>query len=89
MAPNSSSVLYPSSTPSGDATDFNMDYYLSTHMPLVQKTWGPHGLEGYAVTQFKSTGDGGKPPYLVQCVLKWGGDDCVGKAMGAEGTGEV
>jgi hypothetical protein len=26
-----------------------MDYYLSTHMPLVQEKWGPHGLKSWKV----------------------------------------
>lgn len=39
------SVLYPRSA------KFNMEYYLSTHMPLVQKSWASYGLKKYTVTQ--------------------------------------
>ncbi|KAJ4368415.1 hypothetical protein N0V83_006772 [Neocucurbitaria cava] len=33
-------VSYPSKHPeSGEALKFNMEYYLSTHMPMIEKTW--------------------------------------------------
>ncbi|UKZ78832.1 hypothetical protein TrVFT333_006578 [Trichoderma virens FT-333] len=31
---------------------FNMDYYISTHMPLVNKQWGPLGLKSWQVIKF-------------------------------------
>lgn len=40
-------VLYPNVS---DAT-FNLDYYLKTHMPLVVKEFGPHGLKGWKVAK--------------------------------------
>lgn len=30
-------------------TQFNMDYYLKTHMPLVQEKWAEHGLKSWKV----------------------------------------
>jgi len=31
---------------SGDASShFDREYYVNTHLPLVQKAWGPYGLE--------------------------------------------
>ncbi|KAK8104295.1 uncharacterized protein PG998_011328 [Apiospora kogelbergensis] len=45
MAPTIVNVMYPAAA----SADFNMDYYLSKHMPLVQKNWGPHGLESWTV----------------------------------------
>lgn len=41
-------ILYPSVS---DAT-FNLDYYLKTHMPLVSKEFGPHGLKGWKVSRY-------------------------------------
>ena len=32
-------------------TDFKMDYYLSTHMPLVQEKWAPYGLKSWKVRE--------------------------------------
>lgn len=38
MAPATITVVYP------QGGKFDMDYYKSTHMPLVQKKWSSHGL---------------------------------------------
>lgn len=43
-----------------------MEYYLNTHMPLVEKLWGPQGLRGWTVT----TGDK-DAEYHVQVTLVW------------------
>lgn len=32
-------------------TDFKMDYYLKTHMPLVQEKWAEFGLKSWKVRQ--------------------------------------
>ncbi|KAM0692315.1 hypothetical protein Q7P36_008516 [Cladosporium allicinum] len=48
-------------------TKFNMDYYLKTHMPLVQEKWGPSGLKSWKVLQFPADA-----PYTVQATLEWG-----------------
>merc|ERR1712137_915945 len=48
-------------------TKFNMDYYLKTHMPLVQEKWGPSGLKSWKVLKF-----GDDAPYCVQATLEWG-----------------
>ncbi|KAI8631135.1 hypothetical protein F5Y19DRAFT_473534 [Xylariaceae sp. FL1651] len=48
-------------------TSFNMDYYLSTHMPLVQKEWGPYGLKSWKVAKYTSP----DAAYSVQAWLEW------------------
>lgn len=45
-----------------------MDYYLKTHMPLVQEKWEKHGLTDWKVVQFQPGPDGSKP-YDVQAIL--------------------
>lgn len=61
MAPAIVNVLYPAKA----ADDFNMDYYLNKHMPLVQKNWAPHGLESWTVGVLDKEASG----YHVQAVL--------------------
>lgn len=34
------------SYPAEAGNRFDTDYYLATHMPLVEKHWGPHGMTG-------------------------------------------
>ncbi|KAI0483505.1 hypothetical protein F4859DRAFT_400775 [Xylaria cf. heliscus] len=55
------SVVYP------EGAKFNMDYYLKTHMPLVQKTWAPYGLKSWKVSHYTNP----KAPYVVQAWLEW------------------
>lgn len=57
-------VLYP------QGTNFKMDYYLSSHMPLVHKKLGPHGLTSWKVLEFPPDA-----PYLVQATLEWESQD--------------
>ncbi|KAI0014872.1 hypothetical protein F4780DRAFT_773925 [Xylariomycetidae sp. FL0641] len=61
MAPATVSVVYPA------GTKFDMDYYLSTHMPLVQSTWTSFGLKSWKVAKY--TNDGAA--YVVQAWLEW------------------
>ncbi|KAK3115254.1 hypothetical protein LTR53_005574 [Teratosphaeriaceae sp. CCFEE 6253] len=53
-------VLYPK------GAKFNMDYYLSSHMPLVGKQLGPKGLTSWKVLDFGSEAD-----FCVQATLEW------------------
>jgi uncharacterized protein (TIGR02118 family) len=78
----SCTVLYPAE----DGATFNMDYYLSSHMPLVGKKFGAHGLQSWSVTQFQPGPDGPKPIYSVQATLIFENAEQVGKAIEAEGS---
>ncbi|KAF2473728.1 uncharacterized protein BDR25DRAFT_301872 [Lindgomyces ingoldianus] len=62
-------VAYPSKHPeTGEPLQFDMNYYLSGHMPLIDRAWGPYGLKSWSINQFQNpcplTGE--TPPYLVQ-----------------------
>jgi uncharacterized protein (TIGR02118 family) len=61
-------LLYP-------AVDFDLKYYLASHMPLVQKTWSPKGLQSWKVTELDPSGG-----YGVQCVLEFSSAEDFGKA---------
>jgi len=77
----SCTVLYPNES---DAT-FNMEYYLSHHMPLVGEKFGPHGLKSWSVAEFNPGPDGSKPLYSVQATLIFEKAEQVGAAVEAEG----
>ena len=78
-------VLYPNAS---DA-NFNMDYYLKTHMPMVAEQFGPHGFKGYSVCKIKGipkpdkTMDPG--PYSVQALLNFDSIKDFQAALGATG----
>lgn len=78
-------VLYPQEV----SKTFNMDYYLSTHMPFVLKKLGQYGLESWSVAQFGPGPDGTEPPYCVQATLNWKDQECVMKAFPSQEMKEV
>ncbi|KAF2187693.1 hypothetical protein K469DRAFT_569436 [Zopfia rhizophila CBS 207.26] len=74
------SVLYPRTATS----TFNLDYYLSTHMALVSKTWKDKGMKSWSVTQF---GEGS--PYSTHCLMEWESLEAFGKAAAEDDTKAV
>ena len=56
-------------TYSGDAsTRFDQNYYVTDHLPLVRKAWGPYGLESAAA--FFPAGDGAGTIAICACVFR-------------------
>ncbi|RYP00275.1 hypothetical protein DL766_008729 [Monosporascus sp. MC13-8B] len=55
-------VIYPKEA----ASNFNMEYYIKTHMPLVQKIWGPLGLKSWTVSTVNP-----ESGFHVQAFLVW------------------
>ena len=47
----------------GDRLDEH--YYLATHVPLVDRVWGPQGLERTEVRKLTAAADGSVPPYQI------------------------
>lgn len=45
-------VAYPSTTKEGGETTFDMDYYLSSHMDMIDRFWKPHGMKSWEVQKF-------------------------------------
>ena len=59
-------VLYPNK----DGAKFDLNYYLSKHIPMVKQLLGP-ALKGCIVEQGVSGGEAGtKPAYSVVCHLR-------------------
>ncbi|PYH89963.1 hypothetical protein BO71DRAFT_402635 [Aspergillus ellipticus CBS 707.79] len=59
-------VVFQVTYPPAAAPSFDMDYYLNSHIPLVQKRWSAHGLQSWSV--FTGTEGSG---YHVQATLIW------------------
>ena len=73
-------VLYPRK----EGSTFDKEYYLKTHMPLVMKHWGKHGLKSYAVSDPNADG-----PYSISAVLEFDSYEGFEKATQDPGTKEV
>ena len=74
-------VLYPNVE---DAT-FDLDYYLTKHMPLVEERFAPHGIKGWRVARFIGTPQGSKSLYSIVATLEFDHPDQFKAAIAAEG----
>lgn len=73
-------VLYPND----DGATFDDNYYLSTHMPLVDKHWKQYGLTSWEIVKFARGADGAAPKFQIQATLNWESKEHFGKAMASE-----
>lgn len=55
-----STAIYVS-YPRQEGIHFDVDYYLNTHMKIVEKHWGPHGMKSWTVVQFDEGDPSGMP----------------------------
>ncbi|KAM0144700.1 hypothetical protein ACHAP3_000732 [Botrytis cinerea] len=69
-------VLYPKT----ETSTFDSDYYIQTHMPLVQEKWGPHGLRNWINTKLVESGG-----YSYQTILWFESKEAFGRAVAVEG----
>ena len=71
-------VLYPK------GVDFKLDYYKSTHMPLVSKHLTQYGLKSWSVLDL-----GEDAPYKIQATLYWDNMADFQKAASSEEMKEI
>jgi uncharacterized protein (TIGR02118 family) len=72
------SVAYPKTATS----TFDHSYYMGTHVPLVDRLWGPLGLRN--TTVLRGTGSlGGAPPFELICLLDFTSQEAFTEAAGA------
>jgi len=69
----------------GAGARFDRDYYVSTHLPLVERLWGPAGLRA-AQAYFPASPDAA---FIAVAVLVFENDDAIGVALGSTGTAEI
>ena len=75
-------VAYPSKTETGEPLQFDMDYYLKGHMPLIHKAWSPFGMKSWGINQLPNPDVLGQtPPYGVQTTIYWDKPEDMIKAL--------
>ena len=67
-----------------DAT-FDLDYYMATHMPLVDAKFKPFGIKGWRVLKAVGTPTGEKPLYSIIANLEFDTAEQFKAAVAAEG----
>jgi uncharacterized protein (TIGR02118 family) len=75
-------LLYP--VPAAGAKPFDMDYYLSKHMPSVDKAWKSAGLQKWTIVKLDP-----KSGYDTQAILVWDSLEKFGAAMESSAGKEV
>lgn len=82
-------VLYPNKP----VSKFDMDYYLSKHIPLVQARWADMGMSEIRAVKGVGTLDPKTPaPYQVMALLRFDSKeafDAAGAKHGAEILGDI
>ena len=73
-------------TYAGDAsTAFDREHWMNVHLPLVRKTWGPHGL--LSAAGFFPGSDGGGLIAICPCVFR--DEAAMQAALASPGTESV
>ncbi len=75
-------VMYPES----EGATFNMDYYLNSHLKMVEEKLGGMGLKGARVLKGIAGGTpGSAAPYRVMAVVDFESAEAFQAAVGAHG----
>ena len=74
------SVMYPPSA------RFDLDYYMQTHIALVQARCGDRGLAAVQVLKGTAGADGGAPPFQMIALLTFASLEAFQGAMQAHGA---
>ncbi|GJC89625.1 hypothetical protein ColLi_12463 [Colletotrichum liriopes] len=68
---------------------YDIEYYIKTHMPLIEKLWGKYGSGSWTVTKFQGGLDGSAPLYAFGSVVTWDSLDQIKAAFGGPEVGEI
>ncbi|KAK4569593.1 hypothetical protein LTR86_003356 [Recurvomyces mirabilis] len=68
------------SYPRVEGAKFDMDYYLNTHMKIVEKHWTSYGMKDWTVVQFQKDDPSGQN---VQAIMTWESTEAFDKAIAA------
>lgn len=71
--------------PRHEGANFDADYYRNTHIPLVERAWGPAGMTG---AQILWPADDSQP-FAAMVVLSFADSAAIDAAMGSPATPEV
>ncbi|MDF2235556.1 EthD family reductase [Albimonas sp. CAU 1670] len=71
--------------PITEGATFDYDYYTSTHLPLVQKHFGPKGLSGISASKGLAGGPGVAPGYFAVATMTFPDEAAMQAALGEAG----
>jgi uncharacterized protein (TIGR02118 family) len=68
---------------------FDVDYYVSQHMALVEKAWEKVSIQSWQVVKFAPFLNGAATPYHAAAIVTFDSRDGANNALAAEATKEV
>lgn len=71
--------------PITDGATFDYDYYVKTHLPLVEEHFGPHGMSAITASKGIAGGPGVPPPYFAIATMTFPDEASLNGALGAAG----
>ncbi|WYZ39772.1 hypothetical protein EsH8_IV_000113 [Colletotrichum jinshuiense] len=83
--PATVSVLYPNEPDS----KYDVEYYISRHMPLAAAQWKSSGLKSWSVTKYQASPDGKEPQYVFAGILNFDSIESIHKALASPETQAV
>ncbi|KAJ5128078.1 hypothetical protein N7448_008857 [Penicillium atrosanguineum] len=75
--PYHAAVMYPNDA----EIQFNRDYYMKVHMPLVESIWKKHGLISCHVVEYTKSLDGSPSMYLIATTLVFESEESLQNAQ--------
>ncbi|KAH7141041.1 hypothetical protein EDB81DRAFT_948737 [Dactylonectria macrodidyma] len=68
---------------------YDIDYYLTKHMPMIQERWGKYGVISWSATKFIDGLDGSPSPYAFGSVVNWDNADQVKTAFAGPEVADI
>ena len=78
-------ILYPNDA---DAK-YDINYYKTHHMPLLEKLWGQFGITSWSVTTFTPGLDGSAPAFAFGSVINWVSAEAIKTAYADESVKQL
>lgn len=78
-------VMYPNE----DDIQFNEEYYLKTHMPLVDSIWKKYGLQSWEIIKYTRDLSGAPSKYLIAAKLVWESEESAKNALADADSSKV
>jgi len=64
---DSLTLIYPNDS----LANYDIDYLVDKHMPMMQSRWRSSGLTSWNVTKFTPSPEGNPPVYALAATLSW------------------
>ena len=73
--------------PNEPNAQYDLEYYKTSHMPLMEKHWTKYGLKRWSVSKFRPNADGSPLPYVFYGVIELESPEALNAAL-ADASGE-